>query len=196
MTTLTSAQTTANRQPLQAVAMRGVLWRIAAILVGSWAIALSARINVPMVPVPMTMQTFAILLIAVMAGRDLAGQTLLAYLAQGAANLPMFAEGAGLAYMAGTTGGYLAGFLVAALVVGALADRGWNRSALLVAGAVLIGHAIIFAFGVGWLTVLMGSLAAAIANGLTPFVPGTIVKTALVVAVLLATTRSARGRGA
>ena len=183
-------------QPLRSVASRGLLWRIAAILVGSWLIALSARINVPMVPVPMSMQTFAILLIAVMAGRDLAGQTLLAYLAQGAAGLPMFASGAGLAYMAGPTGGYLAGFLVAALVVGALADRGWNRSALLVAGAVLIGHAIIFALGVGWLTVLMGSLPVAIANGLTPFVPGTIVKTALVVAVLLATTRSARGRGA
>ena len=156
MTTLTSAPTAANRQPLQAIATRGFLWRIAAILVGSWVIALSARINVPMVPVPMSMQTFAILLIAVMAGRDLAGQTLLAYLAQGAAGLPMFASGAGLVYMAGETGGYLVGFLVAALFVGALADRGWNRSALLLAGAVLIGHAIIFALGVGWLTVLMG----------------------------------------
>ena len=189
MTMLSSALTTDHRTPLLALASRSLLWRIGAVLIGSWIIALSARINVPMVPVPMSMQTFAILLIAAMSGRNLAGQTVLAYLVQGAMGLPMFASGVGLAYLAGTTGGYLAGFLVAALVVGALADRGWNRSAVALTASVLIGHAIIFVLGVGWLTTFTGSLQAALSAGLVPFVPGMVAKTALVVAVLFAATR-------
>ena len=112
MTSFTPTLTTPLRTPLQALAEKGLLWRLATILIGSWVIALSARVNVPMVPVPMSMQTFAVLLIAAMSGRNLAGQTVLAYLAMGAAGLPMFVGGAGPAYMMGTTGGYLLGFLV------------------------------------------------------------------------------------
>ncbi|MEM7567994.1 MAG: biotin transporter BioY [Pseudomonadota bacterium] len=176
--------------PLQSLADRGLLWRIGAILIGSWVIALSARINVPIASVPMSMQTFAILLIAALSGRNLAGQTVLAYLAQGAAGLPMFASGAGLAYLAGPTGGYLLGFLVAALLVGALADRGWNAKPLGLAASALAGHAVIFLFGVAWLSVLMGGVAAAIAEGLTPFIPGMVVKTALIVATVFAVRRT------
>ena len=189
MTTLSSALSGINRQPLQALAERGLLWRIGAVVLGSWIIALAARVNVPMVPVPMSMQSFAVLLIAAMAGRNLAAQTVLAYLAQGAAGLPMFASGAGLAYLAGPTGGYLFGFLAAALVVGALSDRGWNRSPLMLGLSVLAGHAAIFVLGVGWLATITGSLQTAVASGFMPFVPGLVVKTALVVAVLFATTR-------
>ena len=176
MTTFPSALTTDNRQPLHALATRSLVWHIGAVLLGSWIIALSARINVPMVPVPMSMQTFAVLLIAAMAGRNLAGQTLLAYLAQGAVGLPVFASGAALAYLAGPTGGYLVGFLVAALAVGALADKGWNCKPLALTGSILIGHAIIFAFGVAWLAMIVPSLEAAITGGFLPFVPGLVIK--------------------
>ncbi len=178
--------------PLQSLADRGLLWRIGAIVIGSWVIALSARVNVPMVPVPMSMQTFAVLLIAALSGRNLAGQTVLAYLAQGAAGLPMFASGAGLAYMFGPTGGYLLGFLVAAILVGALADRGWNARPLGLTASVLAGHAVIFALGVAWLSTLMPGLTAAIAAGFTPFIPGMVVKTALIVATVFAVRHARR----
>lgn len=175
--------------PLDALAARGLVQRLAIVLIGSWVIALSARINVPMYPVPMSMQTFAVLLIAATSGRNLAGQTLLAYLAQGAAGLPVFASGAGVAYFAGPTGGYLIGFLAAALLVGALADRGWNRSWIALTASVLLGHAVIFTFGVAWLSTIMGDLVAAIGAGFTPFIAGMIVKTALVTACVTAARR-------
>ena len=178
--------------PLRAMAARSWVWRVAAILAGSWLIALSARINVPMWPVPMTMQTFAVLLVGALGGARLGAQTLAAYLAQGAASLPMFASGAGLAYMAGPTGGYLMGFLLAAILVGWLADRGWNGSVLRLAGSALLGHAIIFLLGVGWLATIVSGVEAAVAAGLTPFLPGMVAKSALLVSTVLAVGRMTR----
>ena len=95
------------------------------VVAGSLLIAAAAHVKVPFWPVPMTLQTLAIFAIAAAYGRNLAVATLLAYLAQGAVGMPVFTGGAGLAYMAGPTGGYLAGFLVAAAMIGAAADRGW-----------------------------------------------------------------------
>src|SRR5690606_16484525 len=96
---------------------------------GSLLLTLSAKINVPFYPVPMTMQTFAVLLIGAAFGWRLGTATVLLYLAQGAAGLPVFAgtpeKGIGLLYLMGPTGGYLVGFAVAAAVVGWLAERGW-----------------------------------------------------------------------
>lgn len=168
-----------------------LLKRLLLVLVGSWVIALSARISVPMWPVPMTMQTAAVLLVAALGGRRLGVETVLAYLAQGAAGLPMFAGGAGLAYMAGTTGGYLAGFLVAAFVVGHLADRGWNARILTAVASILLGHLAIFVFGVAWLQTFIG-WSAAFVNGVTPFLPGLVLKTGLVVAVIALMNRTRR----
>ena len=180
----TFAVSASPNRPLLDLARRGWLWRLALVLIGSWAIALAARINVPMVPVPMSMQTFAVLLVAVLGGRTLGVQTVAAYLVQGAAGLPMFAGGAGLAYMAGPTGGYLVGFLAAAAVTGHLADLGWRRLVPLTL-SVLAGHAVIFVFGMAWLAVLAG-LAVAVTSGFLPFVPGLFAKTAMIVALVKA----------
>ncbi len=176
-------------RPLRRIAERSIVWQLALIILGSWAIALSARINVPMIPVPMSMQSFAVVLIAAMSGRKLATQTILAYLAQGAIGLPMFASGAGLEYMAGPSGGYLAGFLVATMLVGHLADIGWNKKAGLLALSALAGHAIILLLGVAWLQTIMDSFMAAFQAGVMPFIPGMILKSALVVLIVLTMNR-------
>lgn len=163
------------------------------ILAGSALMAVAAKINVPMIPVPMTMQTFAVLVIAMAYGWRLAGATLLVYLAEGAVGLPVFAGGGGIAYMAGPTGGYLLGFFVAAVTVGWLAERGWDRNPLTTFAANAIGTALIFALGLLWLAQViamaqgigyMEAMPAAVAAGVTPFLIGAVVKCALAAAVL------------
>jgi biotin transport system substrate-specific component len=167
------------------------------VIAGTLLLAVSAKVQVPFWPVPMTMQTFVVLLIGAAYGARLAGFTLAAYLAEGAAGLPVFAKGAGLAYMAGPTGGYLAGFVIAAVVVGWLADRGYGRAVVTTLVAFLAGEVIIFALGVGWLAggfpglglQLAGGfpglgLQKALAEGLMPFLPAEALKIALACAVL------------
>lgn len=162
----------------------GALRLVMLALTGSILMALSAKVQIPMWPVPMTMQTFAVLVIGMVYGARLAGATLLLYLAQGAMGLPVFASGAGLAYMQGPTGGYLAGFLVAAVLVGWLAERGWDRNVALTFLANLAGTAIIFACGVAWLSVIVGGFEKAVVAGFQPFIAGAFVKIALAAAVL------------
>lgn len=151
--------------------------------VGTMLLTVSAKVQVPFWPVPMTMQTFAVLVIAMAYGRRLGVATVALYLAEGAVGLPVFAGGGGLAYMTGPTGGYLAGFLVAALLVGLLADRQWDRSFWPSLAAMTAGTAIIFCFGVTWLATLIG-LESAISGGLTPFLLGAAFKIALAAAIL------------
>ncbi len=153
------------------------------VLVGTALLTLSAKIQVPFWPVQMSMQTFAVLVIGAVYGARLAGATVALYLAQGAIGLPVFGLGAGLAYMAGPTGGYLIGFLVAAIVVGWLAERGFDRRWPTALAAFLIGDIIIFAFGIAWLTGLIG-FEKAVAGGLLPFLPAEALKIALAMAVL------------
>lgn len=162
-------------------------------LIGTALIAISAKIQVPMWPVPMTMQTFAVLVIGMAYGPRLGFATLILYLAEGAAGLPVFASGGGLAYFAGPTTGYLIGFAVAALVVGLLAERGWDRSPVKTLAANLLGTAVIFGLGVAWLSIILmnakgigfgDGLSAAYANGMLPFLVGAAVKIALAAAVL------------
>lgn len=152
-------------------------------LVGTAILTISAKIQVPFWPVPMTMQTFAVLVIGMAYGWRLGGATLLLYLAEGAVGLPVFAGGGGAAYLAGPTGGYLVGFVLAAAVVGYLAERGWDRSMLTTLLAMVLGTGIIFLLGVAWLTGLIG-LEKAIAGGLTPFLAGAAFKIVLAAAVL------------
>ncbi len=153
-------------------------------LAGSILMALSAKTQVPMWPVPMTMQTFAVLVIGMSFGWRLAGATLLLYLAEGAVGLPVFASGGGIAYFAGPTTGYLVGFLVAAMLVGWLGEKGWDRSVPLTFVAMFIGTGVIFALGVAWLAVFLNDFQAALANGFSPFIVGAFVKIALAAAVL------------
>ncbi len=155
---------------------------------GSLLIWLSAKIQVPFYPVPMTMQTFAVLAIGVAFGARLGAATVILYLAQGAAGLPVFAgtpeKGIGLAYMMGPTGGYLFGYILAAFATGWLAERGWDRNVLLTAAAMLIGNVLIYAPGLLYLGVLLGWDKPILEWGLTPFVLGDAAKLALAAAVL------------
>jgi biotin transport system substrate-specific component len=156
-------------------------------IVGSLLLTASAKAQFPMWPVPMTMQSFVVLVLGMAYGPRLAAATVGLYLAQGAFGLPVFAgtpeKGLGLAYMAGPTGGYLAGFMVAAVAMGWLAERGWDRTLVWSVAAMSIGTVLLFACGVGWLAVLIG-WHKAIAGGLTPFILGSVLKLALAAAVM------------
>ncbi len=169
---------------------RSVLQNILLVVAGSLLLTLSARIQVPFYPVPMTMQTLAVMLIGFAFGWRLGAATVLFYLAQGAFGLPVFAgtpeKGIGMAYMLGTTGGYLIGFVVAALICGWLAERGWDRSPLLVAIAMVIGNAAIYALGLAWLGSVIGWDKPLVELGMAPFLYGDLLKIVLGVALLTA----------
>jgi biotin transport system substrate-specific component len=154
--------------------------RFAALSIGgALALAISAKVQVPFYPVPMTLQTLVVLTIGAAFGARLAAATVLLYLAEGLMGLQVFAGlSAGPLYMAGPTGGYLAGFLAAAALVGWLAERGWDRSLLRLLAAMTLGHLVIFAFGFAWLTYLIGPEKAWL-GGVVPFFAATIVKTLL-----------------
>ncbi|MBN2139153.1 MAG: biotin transporter BioY [Sedimentisphaerales bacterium] len=160
-----------------------VTYEAALIIAGSLIIALSAQIAVGY-SVPITAQTFAVLMIAALFGARRAIACLLAYLSEGAAGLPFFAQGkAGPAAFAGPTGGYLIGFVVAALVVGLLAQKGWDRKFWTTVAAMIIGNLIIYAFGLTWLAVLVGPKAA-LTGWLLPFIPGDVLKIILAASML------------
>lgn len=147
-------------------------------LLGAAILTISAKVQVPMLPVPMTLQTYVVMVIAMAYGWQLGLATVGLYLVQGAIGLPVFATGGGLAYFVGPTGGYLAGFLLATLVMGWLAERGWDRRLFLVVPAVALGTAIFFICGVAWLSVLIG-VERAVEAGLMPFLPGAAAKLVL-----------------
>ena len=148
-------------------------------------LTVSAKVQVPFWPVPMTLQVAALMMIAATYGMRLGTSTMTAYLAAGAAGLPVFAgtpeKGIGLAYMMGTSGGYLAGFLVATVIVGYAADK-LPKMALW--SAMLAGLAAIYALGLAWLAQFApdGKL---LAWGFTPFIAGDLVKITLAAVVVL-----------
>ena len=168
--------------------------RLAALaLGGALALAVSAKAQVPFYPVPLTLQTLAVLIIGAAFGARLAAATVVLYLAEGAAGLQVFAgAGAGPAYMAGPTGGFLLGFLVAAALIGWLAERGWDRSTGWLLAAMALGHLVIFACGFAWLAALIGPDNAWIL-GVAPFYAATLVKTLLAWALVAAAWRAAAG---
>lgn len=151
-------------------------------LAGTLLLTLSAKARVVFGPVDMSLQTLAVFLIAAAFGRRLALATLILYLVEGAAGLPVFQstpeKGIGLAYMMGPTGGYLIGFVAAAAVVGWAADRGFDRSVLRFGAAVLVGEALILGLGFAWLSGLIGA-AKAWQFGVVPFIVPDLVKVAL-----------------
>lgn len=154
------------------------------VTVGTALLALSAQLRIPFYPVPFTMQTFVVLVLGLTLGPRLAGGTVAAYLAVGSAGAPVFAGLAGgAAVLSGATAGYLWGMLAAAVAMGFLAERGWDRSRGRTLGAMLIGTAIIFAAGLGWLANLFG-LEAAVSTGLVPFLASEAAKIALAVATV------------
>lgn len=167
------------------------LLQAALVLTGSLLLAAAAHIKVPFWPVPMTMQSFVVMLMAASLGARLGSLTVLAYLIEGAVGLPVFAGGAGMAYLAGPTTGYLIGFLLAAIAIGFAADRGWTLNPIECIATFVVGDAVIFAAGTAWLASQIG-WESAIAGGLLPFLPGEAVKIALACASLTAATRLIR----
>jgi biotin transport system substrate-specific component len=166
---------------------RRVGHNIALVLAFSLIIALSAQIAIPLPfsPVPVTMQTLTVLLTGLLLGSRLGALTLVAYLAEGVAGLPVFAFGtSGIAVLLGPTGGYLIGFVAAAGLVGFLAERGWDRRRSTTLLAMVLGNLAIYAFGVVWLGYYLTSLSQAIKVGVVPFLAGDAIKIALAVAVL------------
>ena len=156
------------------------------ILTGSVLIALSAQVAVPLAfsPVPVTGQTFAVLLIGALFGSRRGAATVIAYLIEGACGLPFFAERTGsAAILLGPTGGYLIGFVGAAYLTGWLAERGWDRGLFSTAAAMVLGNMVIYITGLAWLSSFVG-LENVLALGLYPFVPGAIVKIALAAMLL------------
>lgn len=152
----------------------------AAIVIGaSWILAISAQISfyVPFSVVPVTAQTLAVLMIGTMLGSNRGSFAVLAYIAQGAMGLPFFAMSkAGAWVLFGPTGGYLLGFVAATMIVGRLAEKGWDRSVFKTAAAMTLGTLAIYTIGVFWLIVLTGSLQTALVAGLYPFIAAEIFK--------------------
>lgn len=158
-------------------------------LAGTLVLALSAKIQVPFYPVPMTLQTLVVLTLPALMGARLGTATLALYLVEGLVGLPVFAgPAAGPAYFAGPTAGYLAGFLIAGALIGFLADRGWTRTWLPALAAMTIGHFVIFVAGFAWLALALGA-AKAYTLGVAPFWAETVAKTLLAAALALAARR-------
>ena len=153
------------------------------VLLGSALLAVSAKVQVPFWPVPMTMQTLVVLLIGAHVGTRLAGLTVFAYLLEGAVGLPVFSTGAGLAFMAGPTGGYLIGFLVSALLVSFAVERGLARTLPAALAVFVVGDLAILGLGVAWLSTLIG-FEKALMFGVVPFLPAEALKIALATASL------------
>ncbi len=152
-------------------------------VLGSIALWISAKINIPFWPVPLTMQTLVVLMMGMAFGPRLGVATVFLYLAEGALGLPVFSgtpeKGIGIAYMMSTTGGYLFGFVLAAGTVGYLAERGWDRTPWTTATAMLIGNVVIYIPGLLWLGSIVGWDKPVLAWGLTPFLAGDALKLAL-----------------
>jgi biotin transport system substrate-specific component len=164
-------------------------WARSAALVVAFSlfVALAAQVAVPLpwTPVPVTAQTFAVLLTGALLGSRLGSLALVAYLVEGAVGLPFFSGGGGgPQYFVGPTAGYLFAFPAAAFVTGLLAERGWDRRFATAAAAMALGSLVILAGGWAWLTLLTGSASRALAGGVAPFLVGDIIKIALAAAAL------------
>lgn len=158
-----------------------LLRAIILIAAGTALLALSAKVNLPLPYVPMTLQTLVVLMLGAAYGWRLGCATVIAYLAEGAMGLPVFAGPVGgLAPLVGPTAGYLFGFVAAAFVTGWLGERGWDRNMAFLFAAMMIGHAVILATGFAWLAYGIGlGTSKAWLVGLLPFLAGSVVKSAL-----------------
>jgi biotin transport system substrate-specific component len=161
--------------------------QIALAFAGTLLLTLSAKTKVVLGPVDMSLQTLAVMLIAATFGLRLGVATLLLYMLEGALGWPVFQstpeKGIGIAYMMGTTGGFLAGFVVMAAIVGWAADRGWDRSFFRFLAALLVAEVVMMAMGFGWLANLIGA-DKAWTFGVMPFIVPDLVKVGLAAAVM------------
>ena len=159
-----------------------IAWRVLLAFSGSWLVAALAQIEIrlPFTPVPITGQTLGVLLVGASLGAGLGAASMALYLVQGALGLPFFSgggSGADFLQLSAVTGGYLWGFVVSAAVVGALAERRWDRSIRSSIGEMFLGEVVLYAIAIPWLMQALDvSLAEALELGLAPFVVGDTLK--------------------
>jgi biotin transport system substrate-specific component len=167
--------------PDRADGFSAVARTVTLVALGTALLALSAKINLPLPYVPMTLQTLVVLMIGAAYGWRLGTATVIAYLAEGAIGLPVFAGPVGgLAPLLGPTAGYLAGFVAAAFITGWLSERGWDRSVPRLFVAMGLGHIVILAAGFAWLAFGMKlGVEKAWLVGIAPFVAASVIKNAL-----------------
>ena len=159
---------------------------VSLVFVFSLLVALSAQIVIPVGPVPITGQTFAVLLTGALLGSRLGAAAIIIYLAEGAIGLPFFSAGrGGIAHLLGPTGGYLVAFPAAAFVTGAFAEHGWDKRFLTAAAAMAIGSVIIMLSGWAWFSLVTNTpMAVSFQTTVLTFIPGDIIKILLAAAVL------------
>lgn len=158
------------------------------VVLGTLLLTICAKINVPVWPVPVTLQSFAVAALAAAFGARIGVATVALYLVEGALGLPVFATGGGLAYLMGPTSGFLFGFLVMAAIIGFAADRGASGKPLTLFAAMLAGGAVMFALGFAWLLAMAGQagwldqtnvVGSAFAKAVQPFIIWDVLKMAL-----------------
>ena len=173
---------------LAAFPRAGILADVLLVSLGAGLIAASAQVSIPLpfTPVPITGQTFSVLLVGAGLGTVRGGASGLLYVALGVAGAPVYADGAhGGTVITGASGGYLIGFPVAAALTGWLAERRWDRRFSSAIGAMLTGNVVIYLFGLPWLAVVLDAdLDTTLELGLYPFIPGDVVKLYLAAALL------------
>lgn len=172
-----------------------LLKQAAMVLGGSLLIAMAAQVSVPFYPVPMTLQTLAILVVGLSFGARLGAATLMAYLAQGAVGLPVFAGGmSGLAYMAGPTAGFLLGFVAMAWLAGLAAERGIAKGVVMTSVVALVLAAALYIPGLAWPAAILGKSADALWTGwMAPFLLGDAVKAVIAALVVTAGLKALKG---
>jgi biotin transport system substrate-specific component len=181
-------QVTSRIALIDRVVPRTLVNDVALILSGAVLTAYAAQLVIPMWPVPITAQTFAVLLVGSVLGATRGAISLLTYFSLGAVGLPVFSAASSLSF--GPTFGYLIGFVAAAAVLGWLSERGWHKSVVGVLGSFAIANAVIYLFGLPWLALVLGNLGAAndvisvATAGLVPFIVGDVIKMALAAALL------------
>jgi biotin transport system substrate-specific component len=183
--------------PDRAYGFFGVLRTVILIALGTALLTLSAKVNLPLPYVPMTLQTLVVLAIGAAYGWRLGCATVIVYLVEGAIGLPVFAGPVGgLAPFFGPTAGYLLGFVAAAFITGWLSERGWDRSVPLPFMAMGMGHIIILGCGLAWLAFGLNlGFEKAWLVGIAPFVAASVIKNALGAALVPATRRVLDRRG-
>lgn len=184
-----SLQLSTRTNLIDRVIPRSFVNDVALILSGAVLTAVAAQIAIPMWPVPITGQTFAVLLVGAVLGASRGAISMIAYFSMGAAGLPVF-TGMVSGITFGTTFGYLVGFIAAAAVVGWLAQLNWQKKVTGVLASFLIGNSVIYLFGLPWLAFalsnlnLASDLSAVVAAGLVPFLIGDAIKMVLAAAAL------------
>ena len=169
------------------------LRNIVMMVLGSIGVAVAAQINVPMIPVPMTLQTFAVLAVGMAYGARLGAATLILYMLEGMAGIPVFAHmKSGLATVAGPSGGYIVGFILAAGLLGFLVERGWGRGTVRAVTATIICGALIYVPGLVWLHGFAADWSQTLEWGLTPFILGDLIKAVLAALTIRSVGKSAR----